>query len=293
MSDTNLNLYKIFCIVAESKNYKEASEKLYLTESTISSHITNLEKKLDIILFYRERDGLVLTEAGKELYNSMYKKIKDLEFAENAIIQNYDISKAKITIGCPSHISIFYLSKCITKVRKDYPNLKIDIVSVADYNGLLQLLQKHIVDFVIIDTIPDNINNELVITTLKKINNIFISKECIDINDIKEMEQYKYILNYKESISTKKLFDELKEYNVEIKADIQSDNTEMRIELVRQGQGISYVMREAVEDAITKGELYEIKLPIKLPEVNINLIYIEKYLTKMDKIFIKRYLEKQ
>lgn len=44
MSDTNLNLYKIFCIVAESKNYKEASEKLYLTESTISSHIKNLEK---------------------------------------------------------------------------------------------------------------------------------------------------------------------------------------------------------------------------------------------------------
>lgn len=291
MSDTNLNLYKIFCVVAESKNYKEASDKLYLTESTISSHITNLEKKLDIILFYRERDGLVLTEAGKELYDSMHNNIKDLEFAENAIIQNYDISKAKISIGCPSHISIFYLSKYITKVRNDYPNLKIDIVSVADYNGLLQLLQRHIVDFVIIDTVPDNINNELIIKTLKKINNIFISNELIEIKDIKEMEQYKYILNYKESISTKRLFEVLKENNVEIEADIQSDNTEMRIEEVRQGQGIGYVMKEAVEDALNKGELYEIELPIKLPEVNINLIYIEKYLTKIDKIFIKKYLE--
>lgn len=291
MSDTNLNLYKIFCVVAESKNYKEASDKLYLTESTISSHITNLEKKLDIILFYRERDGLVLTEAGKELYDSMHNNIKDLEFAENAIIQNYDISKAKIAIGCPSHISIFYLSKYITKVRNDYPNLKIDIVSVADYNGLLQLLQRHIVDFVIIDTVPDNINNELIIKTLKKINNIFISNELIEIKDIKEMEQYKYILNYKESISTKRLFEVLKENNVEIEADIQSDNTEMRIEEVRQGQGIGYVMKESVEDALNKGELYEIELPIKLPEVNINLIYIEKYLTKIDKIFIKKYLE--
>lgn len=242
-------------------------------------------------MFYRERDGLVLTEAGKELYDSMHNNIKDLEFAENAIIQNYDISKAKISIGCPSHISIFYLSKYITKVRNDYPNLKIDIVSVADYNGLLQLLQRHIVDFVIIDTVPDNINNELIIKTLKKINNIFISNELIEIKDIKEMEQYKYILNYKESISTKRLFEVLKENNVEIEADIQSDNTEMRIEEVRQGQGIGYVMKEAVEDALNKGELYEIKLPIKLPEVNINLIYIEKYLTKIDKIFIKKYLE--
>ena len=99
MGDTNLNLYKIFCVVAESKNYKEAGEKLFLTESTISSHISNLEKQLDIILFYRERDGLTLTRDGKELYDSIHEKIKDIEFAENALIQNHDISKAKITNG--------------------------------------------------------------------------------------------------------------------------------------------------------------------------------------------------
>lgn len=290
MSDTNLNLYKIFCVVAESKNYKEASEKLYLTESTISSHITNLEKKLDIVLFYRERDGLTLTEAGKELYDSMHNTIKDIEFAESAIIQNYDISKAKITIGCPSHI-FFYVSKCITKIRKDYPNLKIDIKGAADYNGLIKLLQKHIVDFVIMDIIPKDAKNEIKVKPLKKMNNIFISKELIEIQDIKELENYKYILNYEDSISTKKLFETLKTHNVEIKADIQADITEMRVEEVKQGQGIGYVMKEATEDAIIKKEVYEVKLPIELPEMNINLVYIDKYLTKIDKIFIKKYLK--
>ena len=190
MSDINLNIYKVFCVVAESKNYKEASEKLCLTEPTISSHITNLEKKLNITLFYRERDGLILTEAGKELYNSTYNKIKELEFAENAIIQNYDISKAKITIGCPSHISIFYLAKCITKARQDYPNLKIDIMSVADYKGLLRLLQNHTVNFVIMDIIPANTKNEIKVKTLKKISNAFISKEPIEIKDIKDRRRY-------------------------------------------------------------------------------------------------------
>lgn len=114
MSDTNLNLYKIFCVVAESKNYKEASEKLYLTESTISSHIKNLESKLEVKLFYRERDGLILTEAGKELYYSMHNKIKDLEFAENAIIQNYDISKAKLQLVV-HHTFQYFFSKMYNK----------------------------------------------------------------------------------------------------------------------------------------------------------------------------------
>lgn len=292
MSDTNLNLYKIFCTVAESKNYKEASEKLYLTESTISSHITNLESKLDMILFYRERDGLVLTKEGKELYNSMHTKIKDIEFAENSIIQNNDISKAKITIGCPSHISIFYLAKCITKAREDYPNLRIDIIGAAEYNGLINLLQKHIVDFVIFDIVPNNIKNEFKIKTLRQVSNVFIAKEPVKIKSIKELEKYKYILNYVDSISTKELFKVLKENDVTIKADIQADITEMRIEEVIQGQGIGYVMKESAEKAIKNKEVYEIELPIELPKININLIYMEKYLTKIDKIFIKKYLQK-
>ena len=290
MSDTNLNLYKIFCVVAESKNYKEASEKLYLTESTISSHIKNLESKLDLTLFFRERDGLILTNAGKELYDSINDKIKDIEFAEDALIQNHDISKAKITIGCPSHISISYLAKCISKARQDYPNLRIDLIGAADYNGLIELLEKHIVDFVIIDIVPHGVKNEIKVKLLKKINNIFIYKEPLNIKKIKELENYKYILNYKDSTSTRELFEVLKENNVEINAQIQSDTTEMRIKEVKEGQGISYVMEDAAEDAIKNKEVYEVKVPIELPAIKINLIYMEQYLTIKDKIFIKKYL---
>lgn len=291
MSDTSLNLYKIFCVVAESKNYKEAGEKLFLTESTISSHISNLEKQLDIILFYRERDGLTLTREGKELYDSIHEKIKDIEFAENAIIQNHDISKAKITIGCPSHISIFYLSKCIAKARKDYPDLKIDIIGASDYNGLVQLLQQHSVDFVIMDIVPKDVKSEITVKTLKKVNNVFISKEPVNITNIKDLENYKFVLNYESSVSTKELFETLKKHNVKIKADIQADITEMRIEEVKQEQGIGYVMKEAVESALEKNEVYEVKLPIELPEMKINLVYIDKYLTKVDKTFIKKYMK--
>ena len=51
---------------------------------------------------------------------------------------------------------------------------------------------------------------------LKEIDNVFISKELIQIKDIKELENYKYILNDKESSSTKKLLELLKKYNVQI-----------------------------------------------------------------------------
>lgn len=291
MSDTNLNLYKIFCVVAETKKYKDASKKLFVSESTISSHIKNLENKLDITLFYREKDGLVLTNEGKKLYEAMNEKIRDIEFAEESLIQEWDFSKAKLTIGCPSHISISYLAKCLKKIKEDYPKLRIDLVGASNYSGLIDKLQKHLVDFIILDVIPSEVQNEIKVKTIKDINNVFIYKKPLKFDNLKELEKYNFILNFEDSISTKQLFEYLNKYNVHIKADIHSDITEMRIEEVKRGQGIGYVIKESTEDAIKNKEVYEVELPILLPKIKINLLYIDKYLSKIDKIFIKKYLK--
>ena len=291
MSNTNLNFYKIFCVVAETKNYAEAGEKLCLTESTISSHIKKLEEYLGMTLFYREREGLVLTAEGKKLYNDINEKIKDIEFAEDSLIQDNDISKSRIIIGCPTHISIAYLAEKITHIKNDYPDIKIDIRGAENYSGLIQLLQKHEVDLVILDVVPPEAKNEIKVKTLKRYDNILISKEPLEITNLKDLENHKYILNYENSVSTKELFDILKHHNVTIEAHIQSDTTELRIEETKQGQGIAYVMKDAASEALKNKEIYEVKLPIELPEMKINLVYIERYLTKIDRIFIKKYLK--
>lgn len=291
MIDTNLNLYKIFCTVAETRNYAEASERLFVTESTISSHIKNLENQLDTTLFYRERDGLKLTERGKELYNSINEKIKDIDFSVESFIQDNDISKAKITIGCPSHISNFYLARCIAEAKKEYPNLRVDVIGASDYSGLIDRLQKHLLDFVIMDVIPPEAKNEIKVKELKKIHNTFVYNQPLKIDNLKELESYNFILNYESSVSTKELFETLKQHKVSIKANLQADITEMRIEEAKEGLGIGYVMKEATEEAVKNKELYEVELPINLPSMKINLVYMEKYLTKIDKIFIKKYLK--
>ena len=129
------------------------------------------------------------------------------------------------------------------------------------------------------------------IKEIKEIENVFIFKELLKIKDIKDLEKYRYILNYKESNSTKKLLEILKKHNVQIQADIQADISEMIVEEVKQGQGIGYVMKEVAQEAINSKEVYEVKLPIKLPKMKINVVYMEKYLTRIDKIFIKKYLK--
>ena len=82
MSNINLNLYRIFCKVAQSKSYSEAAEKLSLSVPNVSKQISSLEEQLNLKLFNRESKGVTLTSDGQELYEIVNKSISSFDFAE-------------------------------------------------------------------------------------------------------------------------------------------------------------------------------------------------------------------
>ena len=291
MSNVNLNLYRIFCKVAQSKSYSEAAEKLRLSVPNISVQISNLEEQLHLKLFNRENKGVTLTEDGKELYDVVNKAISGFDFAEKLAKDKNDISSGNIRIGCPSHLTSYFLMKKIEEVKKDFPKLGVTIICEVDNEKMLELLKNHEIDFLVVDAIENMDINNVEVEELLKINNIFVSKAPLKILDIKEIEHLNCILNLENTRTTRKLQETLKKYNVNIKADIMCDATEVRVDAVKRNMGIAYVIKEAVKKELEKKELYEVEIPIKLPEIKINLLYLKGELTKIDKKFIKEYLK--
>lgn len=291
MSNVNLNLYRIFCKVAQSKSYSEAAEKLRLSVPNISVQISNLEEQLNLKLFNRENKGVTLTEDGKELYDVVNKAISGFDFAEKLAKDKNDISSGNIRIGCPSHLTSYFLMKKIEEVKKDFPKLVVTIICEVDNEKMLELLKNHEIDFLVVDAIENMDINNVEVEELLKINNIFVSKAPLKILDIKEIEHLNCILNLENTRTTRKLQETLKKYNVNIKADIMCDATEVRVDAVKRNMGIAYVIKEAVKKELEKKELYEVEIPIQLPEIKINLLYLKGELTKIDKKFIKEYLK--
>ena len=290
MSNVNLNLYRIFCKVAQSKSYSEAAEKLNLSVANISMQITNLENQLSLKLFNRESKGITLTEDGKELYDIVNKSISSFDFVEKLAKDKNEISSGSIKIACPSHFTSYFLMDKIEQVKKDFPELNITIICEVDINKMIELLQNHEVNFAITDANIEKGNIE--IEELLAIDNIFVSKAPLTITDIKEIENLNCILNLENTRTTRKLKETLQKFDVNIKADIISDATEVRVEAVKKNIGIAYVIKESVKKELKNKELYEVELPIELPKVNINLMYLKGELTKVDKKFIKEYLRK-
>ena len=50
---------KYFLLVAEELNITRAAERLYISQQSLSNHISNMEKELDVKLFTRSLDYLV------------------------------------------------------------------------------------------------------------------------------------------------------------------------------------------------------------------------------------------
>ena len=115
----DLELYKIFKIVANEENITKASQRLNISQPAVTKHIKNLESQLNIKLFERTNRGLKLTDIGKKIYNEINTPIEILEKVEN----KYGNVKC-INLG--THVTVFnkILGEKFAKYCKEHPDIK-------------------------------------------------------------------------------------------------------------------------------------------------------------------------
>lgn len=288
----NLNHYRTFWIVAQSKSYADASNKLNVTKTAIAKNIQQLEDQLNTKLFYRESRGVKLTADGETFYKFVDRGFSEIEAGEKLIAQKNNIETGEIIIGALSHIADFLLIDKIQEVKSKYPELKVKLTTGATGKNLIELLEEHKIDFAVDSTSMNIKNKDIVKEELMEVENIFVSKKPTKINDIKDITNFKLVLGGEYTHTTQELINTLKEHGVSIKPSVEMDITELRVSAAKKGIGISYVMKESVKEALKNKEVYKVKMPIKLPVSKINLIYLKEQLNKADKQFIKDYLKK-
>lgn len=290
MLDINMNLYKVFYKVAQYKSYSDASDKMMLSKSAISNYIKKLEEQLNTKLFYRENSGVRLTKEGEELFKYVEKSMELIENGEKILLQKSNLETGEISVAALSHIAEFYLMPRIEKIKKEHKGLNIKLVTASTGEELLRLLENHKVDFILDSTKLDINNSQIVNEKVKDIENIFISKDPIQIKKLKDLEKYDFILGLEYTSTSKRLVRKLKENGVHINSTLEIDITELKISAVKRNLGIGYVMKDSVQKELNNKELYEVKVPMELPKSELRLRYLNGQLGKLDKKFIKDYL---
>src|SRR5690606_27239242 len=117
-------LARTFLTVVAAGNFVKAAERLFVTQSTVSSRIQSLEDQLGCRLFVRNKAGTTLTAAGRQFQKHAVNLMRTLEQARQdvGVPQGY---RASLTIGGRFGIWEDLLLRWLPVMRTTIPDIAI------------------------------------------------------------------------------------------------------------------------------------------------------------------------
>ncbi len=286
-SNINYNLYKSFLVVYETKNISRAADILYISQPAVSHNIKELEKQLNIQLFYKKSNGMNTTSEADILYKYISSAFNSIWKGELTISDMAGLKTGVVKVGIPSFLTILFLSDIITEFRNKYPNVKIEIVS-KPVPDLITMLQTQNID-IVIDSQP--ISPEKTTTSikyLKSYNHCFFTTDKYYSNKsfgIDNINNLPLIIPSQNSEEIKLLKNSV--VGLKVNPVIEAWTTESMIKLVKEGNGVGYCQEEYIKEELDNGTLKKLNLLFTPPKLDIYAGYIVDTLAFAPKKFIE------
>lgn len=148
-----LRVLNYFVATAQELNMTRAAQKLLVSQPALSRQIADLEGELGVKLFNRQPRHLTLTPAGQYLYEQA-KEILTLASKTKSNLQSSAVISGDLTIAAGESFAMQRLMNIVSNIIRDYPTVKIHILS-GDYEFAERRLNTGAVDFaVIIGNLP-------------------------------------------------------------------------------------------------------------------------------------------
>ena len=146
-------LLKNFLVLAKTRNFTKASQKLFRSQSALSLQIARLEQLLGKSLFVRDRRNVNLTLEGEQFlgYAQQILKIEDemMDHFQKPLLEG------AVTFGTPEDLATAYLPTILGNFSKAYLGVSLN-VNCAFTMDLIKGFDSQIYDLVLIKQDPQN-----------------------------------------------------------------------------------------------------------------------------------------
>lgn len=130
------NHARAFLVVADEGSLSAAGRALNISQPTLGRQISALESELSLTLFERLGKGLVLTEAGRRLYEYVQHMAEAANnFALAAQGQINEVS-GEVCISITELDAFFKLPECIQTLRQQAPHIRLEVVVSNEISDL-------------------------------------------------------------------------------------------------------------------------------------------------------------
>jgi len=274
--DTQFSL-RIFQAVVNERSFTRAGERLGRTQSAISQAIHRLEEELGETLLDRSGRDLLLTDAGKVVFEAACRQ-ENLNMELMQQLQELrNKSVGRITLGANESMT-FYLLPLLIRFRRQYPKIKV-VVRRSRSSELPENMLRGDVDFGFSSHLPRDERFDAI--SIAKDHLSFVvapghrlaNREEISIRDL-SLESF--IAHNVASPYRERVIQTFTDARVDLNMDLEMPSIEGINMMVQAGEGVAFLPHLCVQRDLEMGLLKEIKVKELSQEREIYLLRIEK-----------------
>ena len=286
----SLKQLEVFVTIVECGNFTEAGRKLYLAQSTVSSHITALEETLRVSLFRRESKRTIeLTADGKRVYQYAKDVVGKCLLLEEAVALE---ERRELVIGASTVPSKSLLPEKMMEFQRSHPECCC-VVRGGDSEQIQQMVLDGDIQIGFVGS-TDN-RQQLCYERIARDRLVLITPNTPRFARLqakgtlgKELLTEPLIFRDRGS-GTQKMIDNYLSGMEDFTPDVRfyAADPEMIQSLVSQGAGVSILSALGVEERIKSGELLAFELDETPVYRNIYMVYQRKgALSELAKAFV-------
>lgn len=132
---------RIFYAVVEARSFTRAGRCLNLSQSAVSRQISALEKSLQVSLFHRHAQGLVLTESGETFYKTVAEMFERMAMGLARINEYREAPKGPLKITTSVAFGSAWLTARMNKFHSVYPDIAVSLLLADNLELDLSLRQ--------------------------------------------------------------------------------------------------------------------------------------------------------
>ncbi len=147
----NLKQLEVFVAVAESGSFSKGAETAFITQSTVSQHISALEKEFGVRLLDRTGKGALLTEGGKIMLQQARRVIAAAHEIKQAMNRFKGVEDVTLKVGGSTIPGDYMVPAALPVVLERFPGMKIVLLQ-GDSREILDKIAREEVEVGIIGT---------------------------------------------------------------------------------------------------------------------------------------------
>ena len=268
----NLRFVEAFYWVAALKSISRAAEKLFLTQSAMSSRIATLEEELGVLLLDRRDKQFKLTVAGARFLVYAHKLL-ELQREVKAEMGSGAPLAVSMRIGAIESVLHSWLIPWLEKLRMDQPGLELEL-TVETTPVLTDQIQRGTLDlvFAVLPASADGVRNH----ALPPMGMAFVgnptrhSKRKYRLDELAEMELLTFQKGSQPHVT---LLDLLRQYHLEPKRVHAISSISAMVQLVQGGFGVALLPRIAVQRLTGFADLKVLNCDVQLKSLPIYASY--------------------